>query len=660
MVEARPSEQLLRRVLSAVWLAAACLLIAHADADVSGGDAGEIGGAAWTLGVAHPTGFPLDMLLLRLAACIPLGPLSFRQNLCASVLGACVVTSVAWLACLMCRRSGVVHGASCAIGALLAGAALLASRTFLAATLSVEVYATALLCVLGAIGLLAKPGQAQTRALWTWFGFALGTHVTAAYSLAPLLAARALSRPASLSSRLRQLRSAGVCAGLGALCLGYLPLASSRDGAFDWGDPETLASLWRHLSASRIREAYASVQWQLGDAPAVELFAQLAHQPVLLALAALGLAPALRRDRQAALSWLALFSLDLAYGVWINPMGIAELQVGHTAHALLAVAAGCGCAHALAFVRERSRAGFWLTGTAALAALGQLPLAPLSGDDEGHVLSERYGSGSPLVDLPARSVYVCESDDACANALFAIYAEGVRPDLAVVPAQHLWDPTVTRRLHGLHASAPTYAPPERRRELARAGVLALLREQTRRPVFFERLPSFVQVAPAFERAPFLGAEARATAVPGSEVPPLTRLERARFGDQGPRGPRARAVWSRAHELLGEAWVRAAHPKQAIAELSRALALSPGRAVTHSNLGVAFELEGEPDRALQETMRAVALDPQRATPWVNLARLTLKLRGPDAAREILAEAQRRALTDERLVTLARALEAGESD
>ena len=68
------------------------MLTTHVDADVSTADAGELGGAAWTLGVAHPTGFPLDMLAL-----LPLGSLAFRQS-----SGR---TRTRWSARPSCRRS---------------------------------------------------------------------------------------------------------------------------------------------------------------------------------------------------------------------------------------------------------------------------------------------------------------------------------------------------------------------------------------------------------------------------------------------------------------------------------------------------------------------------------------------------------------------------
>ena len=49
--------------------------------DVGFRDAGELGTAAAGLGIAHPTGFGVDLLVLRALGFLPLGHHAFRQNL---------------------------------------------------------------------------------------------------------------------------------------------------------------------------------------------------------------------------------------------------------------------------------------------------------------------------------------------------------------------------------------------------------------------------------------------------------------------------------------------------------------------------------------------------------------------------------------------------
>jgi hypothetical protein len=658
--EARP-ERPDARVLAAIWVGSACMLAAHVDADVSTGDAGELGGAAWTLGVAHPTGFPLDMLMLRALALLPLGSIAFRENLAVSLVGACVVTGVAWLCDVLSARLGASDPRSRALGGLLGAAALLSNPTFLGATLSVEVYATSLLCVVCAgAASSARTGPAR-RALWLGFGLSLGAHITAPFLLCPVLLAHELGLRGSPG---RRLLNAAVLAVLGGLLLAYLPLAAQRAGPFDWGDPTNLERFVRHMTAARIREAYAGAQWNIADAPAVPLFAQWMGQPWLFAPAGLWCLVAWRRDRPVLLLLLTLLCLDLAYGAWINPMGIAERQVGHASAALLALAAGSGSARLVSWVAAYRPPWPMLVASCALASSAALLVSTSATlhTRDGQVVSERYGAQSPLVDLPARAVFVCTSDTACASALFAVYAEGSRPDLAVVPAQHLWDPTVARRLKGFRLSQATPAQltqPRVRRSLAEVRNAELIAQRARRPVYFESMPRAANGQLALEHAPFIGLRAAGVADADvgdaqSELDPLWSVERARFGDRGPDTALARALWSSAHQMLGEALLQTRHIAPAVRQLIRAVELTPDRASAHSNLGVALEQKGDFEHALREATLAVSLAPERATSWVNLTQLSLRLHQPNVARSLLREAERRRIHDPRIVALARVL------
>ena len=656
MDPSRSAERADSHLLCATWALAAALLGCFAGADVSGLDAGEIGGAALCLGVAHPTGFPLDMLLLRAAALLPLGPLAFRQNVCTALVAASAVTAAVWLCLLLCSRCGVERASSRALAALSCAASLIGSATFLGAALSVEVYATSLACLLLSAAALEARRPRAARALGPVCGLALGTHVTAPLLLWPL-ALRSL-----WGASRRRLLHALACACLGALLIAYLPLASAHAGAFDWGHPATLEGLWRHVSAARIREAFAPELFGLAASPRVQLFGQLAEAPLALLAALIGLIVLLARGRQSALFVLGLISLDLAYATWINPMGISERQVGHASVALIGVLAGVGGAVCLEQLRARLRHGAAVMALCiSVVALTHVVRAAWPEDPrDGHAVAERHGALSPLLELPARAVYVCESDSACASALYAVYAEGARPDLTVVPAQHLWDRSVLRRLSGLDFAAAAAVRPEPgpalRRSEAERHLQQLLAADALRPVYLEALPPGARALDV-RRSPFL----RAAAPPqGSEhggapaAEPLRALSRARFGERGPHSTLTRELWSSAYEQLGKAYLQLGQPTPAVSALREAVTLTPRRASLRSNLGVAFEQQGDRARALEQTAQAVELDPSRPTPWVNLARLVLGLQGPAAASDVVRAAQARGVVDPRLRALAREL------
>jgi tetratricopeptide (TPR) repeat protein len=650
-------------LLAGIWASSTLLLTWHAAADVAVGDSGEIGGAAFSLGVAHPTGFPLDMLLLRAFALLPLGPIAWRENIGVACIASGAVTGLARLTLWLAAELGISLIGGAAIGALVASCALLGFQTFLVSALAVEVYSSALLLVICA----ALARRSRGAVLYAWFGLALAAHVTAALLMLPLLAADAISCWKRRVAVPRWLLPRAASLATGALLIAYLPLAARRDSAFDWGDPETLHGLWRHLSAARIREAYADDMFANAQqgAPGLALLTQLAQHAWLFLPASIGLLALWRARRASALTLLAVLSLDLGYAVWVNPMGIAERQLGHASGALLALLAGLGCAWAIRALALRSRG---LAGVASCLGCALALLLLVAADwpqpADGYAVAERYGASSPLLHLAPRAIYACSTDSGCASALFAVYAEGVRPDAAVVPAQHLWDPTVTRRLTGPAASEHSaLLPAAQRRERAERTLHELMRSTQRRPLYLENLP--LSAAGGFgiglDCVPWLEVTPQTLAAGVAEraLQRLALLERARFGARGPDSALARTLWASAHDELGKTCLANGARAAALRALQGAVELTPERAVAHSNLGVAFESQGDFAAALRETRRALELDPSRPTPWLNLARLMLHTTGRAAALAVLGAAEKQ-VRDPRLTALRGALLAPEPD
>src|SRR5512139_2304415 len=80
---------------------------------ITAGDGGELVLAARDLGIPHPPGYPLWVLLAHLATLVPVGELAARVN-AFSALCAALATGVLWLLGSRLRLGLVARAATCA------------------------------------------------------------------------------------------------------------------------------------------------------------------------------------------------------------------------------------------------------------------------------------------------------------------------------------------------------------------------------------------------------------------------------------------------------------------------------------------------------------------------------------------------------------------
>ncbi len=131
-------------------------------------DAGEMATSAWTLGVSHPTSYPLYILLGRLIDSFPLGNPAYRLNLLSAISAS---GAVALLFSFLFDSFG--------IEAALGGCALLGfNAAFWSIAVVSEMYS---LWVLGAVFLLSvawKLSEKYDDNLWFFFCFSFGVIVS--------------------------------------------------------------------------------------------------------------------------------------------------------------------------------------------------------------------------------------------------------------------------------------------------------------------------------------------------------------------------------------------------------------------------------------------------------------------------------------------------
>lgn len=568
-------------------------------------DAGELGAAAWELGVAHPPGVPVFALLHKaVMLAVPVGDAAFRGNVASGLLVAMTVNLI-----LRAARALEVGPGPAVIAALWWA---IAPLTWLHGT-TIEVYTGATAAVAALCWILARLA-ATGDARWALAVALLGGLMAGHHPALRLIGVAAL--PALLPTLRRRPRlAAGLAlAGLlGAACLIYLPLRAAQQPWRNWGDPSTLGALWDHWTGARIRLAFADQFGHLsGDAWATAA-QQLAEAPLLLAFGLPGLALLVRRPG----GWLpgALFALDLLYATSLNPMGLADRQ--NLLPSLVALALGAAAALSWAATRVATPAGRVVGGVTAVA-VGLLSIGlPIDRRDDRALpaLVRATGDG-----LPPEALALVASDNLAAGWAFAQVVEGARPDVAVIVRQHIWDASsidpVRRRLP---AALVGWRPG--------AGLATLDRLRADWPLAWEWAGGLDAAArPALdERFP----------LPGRGLPPTPPFEvalealLARLPGQPLADPQARRGFAGLLDDVGQRRLRSGG--DAVPLYARAASLDPERALRWSNLGFALARAGRRAEAIDATRRALALAPDDATAGRNLVRYLLAEGEGSAAR-----------------------------
>lgn len=616
-----------RRAFALGAIPAALWFTLRAAPSVAFRDAGELTAASFLLDVPHPTGFPADVLLVRLAMLVPVGDLAFRANLAVAALMAlaCGCASV-----LSFRLLPTLAPALRLAVSALPPAALMASSSVLRAATAMEVYAGSLLLALAALTLTGggAPAPVRLRLAALALGLSLATHATA--RPAALLAVAVVAWPSLRRPRLLAFFA------VGALAVAYLPLSSLRDGPVDWGDPQTPARWVDHLTARSIRVTNAGrilVPWRLPEdlaAAARVLVDDLGAVTALLSLAGAALAA----RRREAWPVLAVTVVDLAYAVTINPMGTVDRQTLFVTEAGMAVLASLAVGTLLSRYAARWRAELPVVAAAAAALATLARVEPRwAGAADGWAASEVPGGAGGLGAVAVRSVVLCNGDDTCGGAMYAQWVEGERPDVTVLPQGSLHLPTTWRRLDARRslidrAGAPATEDGRLRWLIARAGERARWEGDGRDVPWLPLTPG---ETPVFARVGTAGGTADRDAL-GWVLPRLPPLDVAGVGAQRLGATALFAAGSREGRVALE---------RAVPLWRAALGVWPDHPAAWTNLAVAEARAGRVREAVAMTRRSLDLDPERPRAWRNLAQFLGAQGDAAGAEEALREAARRA-------------------
>jgi len=286
------------------------------------GDSGELITAATCLGIPHPPGYPIFVILIRLTSILfPFGSLAERCALASALFGAASVF-VLFRICLCVsetERRNNPPPRFAVLGSTIAAVAFTFSLTFWSQTTIAEVYALTLLIILLILYLVVlwqrEPEGKRDHRLLLAAAFIGGLGLSSHHTVALILAALVVY---VISRSPRLLRNSGVVFGatvlgvLGASAYLYLAFRASTSPSLNWGMPETLSRFWDHIlrreygSPSHTERTFALLIKQLGF-----YVSMLVRQftPLGVILSAIGLVAAIRRRNKALLMLLVCFLL---------------------------------------------------------------------------------------------------------------------------------------------------------------------------------------------------------------------------------------------------------------------------------------------------------------------------------------------------------------
>jgi tetratricopeptide (TPR) repeat protein len=345
-------------------------------------DSGELIVAAYGLGVGHPPGFPLWVMLAHLASVLPFGSVAVRINFSSALFAALacgmltlVVSELLVTSCFPpprrrnkpTRQVGSSDSSNAGLLAIFApavaaGLLMAFSRTLWSYATITEVYALNTLLILLIFFLVIRWRRqiiemrtnssvaVATHDRWIYiaalvFGLAIGVHhVTVALTLPAIAVVVYRTEGLKFFTSRRLLYAALISIGALILVYSYLPWAASRSPAMNWGNPRSLEEIWWHITGRQYRVFFSFSAVTMGAQFAE--FCRMAFRefgfpwlPLTLFLAAAGLAKSYKRDRTTFWFLLLILLADLAYALSYE---IAEDKDAYYLPAFISIAIAAG------------------------------------------------------------------------------------------------------------------------------------------------------------------------------------------------------------------------------------------------------------------------------------------------------------------------------
>jgi hypothetical protein len=416
-------------------------------------DSGELSTVACTLGIAHPTGYPLFTLLGWLFSRLPIASEEIiRLNLFASVLtwaGMAVFYANARSLIRLSRRNNRDDSRREQWDSLAAAGGTLMtafSKTVWSQAVAIEVYALHILFVNAVLFLFLRAltfrreGDPRETRTWLLFGFMTGlsftNHMTTIMLAPGLIIGYFLARGVNRSAfRLIGRMTLPFLLGLSVYL--YLPVRGRMGPVHSWGDPVTLERFLWHVSGKQysvwIFSSFDSAFRQCASFVS-GLPGEFAGVGILFGL--VGLVDLWRRNRNLAITTVLLFVVTVGYASNYDIHDIDSYFL--LAYLSLGLWAAVGINGILAAVSRLSGIMRWMAVCAVVAA-SAAPLVYHAArvNMSGHYVVEDY-TRTMFASLEPRAMVLSFQWDSWVSASYYYQTiRGVRPDVVVIDKELL-------------------------------------------------------------------------------------------------------------------------------------------------------------------------------------------------------------------------------
>ncbi len=589
---------------------------------------GELITAAHTLGIAHPTGYPLYCLLARIfSLLVPGGNVPFKINLISAIFGSSSIF-VFYLLLYRLTKSVAASFSSALIFAFSSG--------FWSQSVTAEVYTlNILLMSLLTFALLTWERTLDKRYLALsafMFGLSLSNHLTSVLLL-PALIFFLVSSPGRI--RLKDFAYLLPLVILGLTPYIYLPLRDDPSLPFRWAPVDTLSDFLRYMLTYSHRMFSLPFQLQ-AESALYNLLKYIKSLPrefttYVIWLAPVGMVANMKSNRRIFAFSALIFTLSVFYAINYR---ILDIQVFFIPSFFVV---SIWIAYALTYIQQKTGEisfGF-STRNVISAVMIALAVFPLAFNFHRNDLSQNrlaYDYGRDILrSLDHSAVLLTEGDDASFILDYLKVVENMRPD---VDLYHRDGPVFSGIYGKDYAKLPFQQKSKFRRRVERA-----LIQKEDRPVYYV-IKKNLDFAPGYTLMPEglcyrvvkEGSDYRIRDHFGNFVDPDSLSTTPSYKDKW-----TAKIVSNYHFSKADFYIALQDTLKAFQEYEKASTVAPESATLHYNLGIVYFRAKRYFKAEEKLKKAIQLDPYRSPPYYLLARVKLAQRERGEGRSYLEKA-----------------------